>query len=112
MPPEKHPQEVRLTDETIDYLKEIMRDTVKEAVGAGINDALNKETAKQFWTAGLEVLQEQAMKQTGRLVFGGIGGLLKNLFWLAIAIVGVFWIFGWTGVTAFLKSAFAAGSST
>lgn len=77
------PAEVRLTDETIAYLKE----EIKNAVSDGIKGAMTEQTAEAFWAAGFKVLQEQAARHTGRFVLGGL--------WGAVRKVAVFLVLGW-----------------
>lgn len=86
MPPNDpmSPQEVRLTAETINYLKE----EIATAVAAGIKGAINEQTAKQFWVAGLEILQQQAQEKTGKFVIGGVwAGLRKLALFIALGLI-------------------------
>lgn len=98
--PEK-PAEVRLAPETIDYLNQLMATAVAE----GIKNALNKDTAKMFWEAGAEMLQEQATHRAGRFVLGGLGKLARQALGIAL-IAGAFYVVGgWSALVTFFKAA-------
>lgn len=94
MPTEKPAAEVRLTDETIDYLRQVMQ----ESVANGIKTAINKETATAFWSAGFDALQENAAQHAGRFVIGGIWGLARRLSMFVLLGGVVYAIGGWTAL--------------
>lgn len=86
--------EVRLTDETIDYLEQRLTAALTKAVKSSIDE----EAAKEFWGAGLKVLREQATEHTGRFVLGGLWGLARKLgMFLALGGV-VYAIGGWSAL--------------
>lgn len=86
--------EVRLTDETIAYLKQI----TEQAVANGIKAAINKETATAFWSAGFEALQENATQHAGRFVLGGMWGLMRRLSMFVLLGGVVYAIGGWSAL--------------
>lgn len=97
MPPADHaprPQEVRLTDETISYLEQ----QIQKAVADGIKGAITEETARQFWAAGLSVLQQQAQEKTGKFVLGGIWGAVRKLTLFLALGIAVYNVGGWTAL--------------
>lgn len=98
----RSPAEVRLTDETIEYLET----RIASAVGSGIKAAINEETAATFWSAGLSVLQKQASEHAGRFVLGGLWGLVRkaSLFFLLGGIV--YALGGWAALASFFKVVF------
>ena len=101
------PQEVRLTDETIKYLNE----QIKEAVASGISQAVNEEAAKAFWGAGLQVLQEQAAEHAGRFVLGGIWGIARKLSTFLVLGGIVYAMGGWQALVGLFKLLFSNGGN-
>lgn len=97
--------EVRLTDETIQYLE----DRIASAVGTGIKSAMTEDTAAAFWAAGLSVLQRQATNHAGRFVLGGLWGLVRkaSLFLMLGGIV--YALGGWAALAALIKALFSSG---
>jgi hypothetical protein len=88
------PVEVRLTKETIQYLDS----RIAAAVSKGIQEAVTDETARQFWSTGLSVLQEEATNHAGRFVVGGVMGLArKALMFLFLGSI-VYALGGWAGL--------------
>lgn len=76
-----------LTDESRVLLAGILRTEMKAAVADGITAALTDENARRFFAMFLEVAQEQAAKQAGLLVWGGVkrvlmAGALAALVWM------------------------------
>lgn len=98
----RRPAEVRLTDETIEYLET----RIAAAVEKGIKWSMTEDTAAAFWVAGLNVLQEQASEHAGRFVLGGLWGLLRkaSLFMMLGGIV--YAIGGWSAMAALFKAIF------
>lgn len=99
--------EVRLTDETIQYLE----DRIASAVGTGIKSAMTEDTAAAFWAAGLSVLQRQATNHAGRFVLGGLWGLARkaSLFLMLGGIV--YALGGWSALAALAKAIFSSGGN-
>lgn len=97
--------EVRLTDETIQYLE----DRIASAVGTGIKNAMTEDTAAAFWAAGLSVLQRQATDHAGRFVLGGLWGLVRkaSLFLMLGGIV--YALGGWAALAALIKALYSSG---
>ena len=99
------PAEVRLTDETIDYIEAKMRNAVADA----IKDVVTEETARKFWGAGLTLLQKQATNHAGRFVLGGLWGLVRKVS-LFITVGGlVYAVGGWALLATFFKAVFSSG---
>lgn len=96
------PAEVRLTDETIEY----METRIASAVQNGIKNAMTEETAAAFWAAGLHVLQKQASEHAGRFVIGGLWGLVRktSLFFMLGGLV--YALGGWAALASFFKVIF------
>ncbi len=65
--------EVRLTQETIDYMTLLFQ----QAVAEGIKSAVTEDMAARVIAAGLTALQRQATEHAGRVVMGGIVGLAR-----------------------------------
>jgi len=86
--------EVRLTEETIEYLDE----RIAEAVRKGIVEAVNEETAQAFWSAGIKVLQSQATNHAGRFVIGGLWGIARRISTFMVLGGIVYAIGGWAGL--------------
>ena len=98
----RRPAEVRLTQQTMDY----MQLQVQQAVSEGIKGAMTEETAARFWAAGLTVLQKQATQHAGRFVLGGLWGLARkaSLFFMLGGIV--YALGGWAALAALAKTIF------
>lgn len=98
----RSPAEVRLTDETIEYLEA----RIAAAVATGLKSAITEETATAFWSAGLTALQKQATEHAGRFVIGGLWGLVRkaSLFLMLGGIV--YALGGWTALAALFKAFF------
>ena len=96
------PAEVRLTDETIEYLET----RIASAVGSGIKSAMTEDTAAAYWMAGLTVLQRHATQHAGRFVLGGLWGLLRkaSLFMMLGGLV--YALGGWSALAALFKAIF------
>jgi hypothetical protein len=93
---------VKLTDETISYLRDLMR----ESVADGINRAMTQDAARRFWGVGLDMAQEQARMRAGRFVLDGLWAMLKKGVWVAIFVAAVYAIGGWALLTAIWKLLF------
>lgn len=88
------PVEVRLTDETIDYLEQRLAGAMAKAV----SQSMTEEVAKEFWAAGIKVLREQAAQRTGRFVLGGLGGLASRVGTFILLGGLVYAIGGWAAL--------------
>lgn len=104
----KNPQrvaEVRLTDETIEYLEQ----KIAQAVRDGIAGAITEDTAAKFWGAGLAVIQKQAAAQTGKFVLSGLRGLLSKGFLFLLVGGLVYAVGGWSALAGLFKALFHSG---
>lgn len=99
-------EEVRLTAATLKYLEELTTNAVRR----GIDEAMTKENARKFWSAGFEVMQEQAAEHTGRFVIGGVWGIFrKSAIFLLLGGV-VYAVGGWSALAGFFKALFSSGA--
>lgn len=103
MPQEKPIAEVRLTDETIEYLEQKMAKVVKD----GLQSVLNEQTAEAFWAAGFNVLQRNATQHAGRFVIGGLWGLMRKLSLFLMLGGIVYAIGGWNALASLFKTLFS-----
>lgn len=93
--------EVRLTQETIEYLRSHMR----EAVTHGLKDALIDEQAlKTFWDSAFVALREQATRQTGVVVIGGLVATVKKALLFVLLGLLVYALGGWSAVSLWWKA--------
>lgn len=101
-------EEVRLREETLAHLKEVMRDAVKD----GVRELVTPEAMEKFWASGFQMLQKQATQQAGRVVLGGLVGLARKagLFLLLGGIV--YAVGGWSALATLAKALFSSGGST
>lgn len=100
-------EEVRLREETLSHLKEVMRDAVRE----GVRDLVTEETIEQFWAGGLGMLQKQATEHAGRFVLGGLWGLARKAS-LFLALGGIVYALGgWSALAALFKAMFSQGGA-
>lgn len=100
---ESRPAEVRLTDETIDYLES----RITAAVGKAFREAMTPEAAKNFWRTGFEVLREQTLRGTGDFVLGGLWAGIKKLLWVAGIALALWVTGGWALVKGFFAVVFS-----
>lgn len=100
---QEHPT-VQLTEETIEKIEKRMADAVQKA----IIGAINEDTAKAFWSAGIKVLQEQAQKHTGRFILGGLWVFIQKATIFLLLGGFVYWIGGWGALVKFGKTIFTA----
>jgi hypothetical protein len=95
-------QQQALTHESLVLLRSIVREDMRHemrlAVAEGMRAAMTPEAAREFWTTGLTVLQEEAKNVAGGLVLSGVSGLLKKagLFMLLGGLV--YWVGGWAAL--------------
>lgn len=99
--PSVQPQ-VKLTTETITYLRQHMT----EAVSEGMMAVITPENAKQFWAVGLELMREQATMTAGRFLLDGLWDVMKKLFWIVIFITAVYLAFGSSFAASVWKAIF------
>lgn len=100
-------EEVRLREETLAHLKEVMRDAVRE----GVRDLVTEETIAAFWAGGLGMLQKQATEHAGRFVLGGLWGLARKAS-LFLALGGIVYALGgWSALAALFKAMFSQGGA-
>lgn len=99
MTPERRAAEVRLTEETIQYLEQ----RIGAAVEAGIKAAINEDVALKFWETGVRALQESTKVTAGNFTLGIFRSLMKGLVLMAVLAGVVFSIGGFPGVAALWK---------
>ena len=90
--------EVRLTDETIDYLKQ----QIASAVESGLDRAMSPEAAQRFWETGFDVLGKKARDNAGGFLIGGIMTAAKKLFWIGLFAAAVYGTGGWAALKGFV----------
>lgn len=98
-------EEVRLREETLAHLKEVMRDAVRE----GMRDLVTEEAIEAFWAGGLAMLQKQAAQRTGKFVLGGLAGLAQKAAVFLVLGGALYAWGGWAALAKFIKL-FSAGS--
>ena len=79
--------QMAMTDESRRLLADLLEERMRIAVAEGIGAMLTDENAERFWRTGIQVLQEQAAKQAGMLLWGGVKrvlgvGAIVLLVWL------------------------------
>ena len=89
--------EVRLTEETIDYLKT----QIAEAVQSGLDRAMSPEAAQRFWETGFEVLGKQARDGAGGFVISGFVRAAKTLLWVGLFAAAAYSTGGWAALKGF-----------
>lgn len=100
--------EVRLRDETLEHMKDLMRDAVRE----GVRDLVTEENMHRFWGAGVTMLQAQATQHAGRFVLGGLLGLVRKAAFFLVLGSMVYAFGGWGALAAMVKALFTSGGST
>lgn len=107
MPPDQTHAEVGLRDETLQHMRDLMRESVRE----GLREFVTEETIEQFWAGGLGLLQKQATKHAGQFVLGGLLGLARKAA-LFLALGGIVYALGgWSALAALVKSMFSQGGA-
>lgn len=81
-----------------------LRAELREAVEDGIRNAMTQESARAFWSVGIELLQEQATRRTGRFILDGAWFALKRLFWVCAALLAIYMLGGWHLVVTLIKT--------
>lgn len=97
--------EVRLTEQTLEYLEQ----KIAQAVREGIKGAITEDTATAFWGAGITLLQKQAAAHTGRFVLGGLGALVRKVAVFVVIGGVVYALGGWGALATLFKALFSAG---
>lgn len=95
MTPEGKP-EVRLADETMEYLLVQMREAVREGINDALHQAFTPDRVKEFFKVGVTVLREEASTHTGRFVLDGLTAALKKVFWVGLFVLAVYSFGGWS----------------
>lgn len=104
-PDRRKPAEVRLTQETIDYMTLLFQ----QAVSEGIRSAVTEEMAAKVMAAAITALQRQATERAGRAVMGGLLGLAsKGTVFLLLGGL-VYAVGGWSALAKLAKFLFSAG---
>lgn len=103
--PEAQP-EVRLADETMEYLHRQMREAVRDGIADALHQAITPERAREFFVVGVEVLREEASKHTGRFVLDGLMAAAKRLFWIGLFVLAVYSFGGWSMVKTMIGAIF------
>lgn len=93
--------EVRLAPETIEYL----RDQMREAVSDGIRASMTKEVAQEFWGVGIEMLKQQAKVKTGGVVLEWLGSGVKKVIFIALVVGAIYMVGGLSALKAAWKFA-------
>lgn len=105
-PDEPHPHrpaEVRLTNETVEYLRDHMRDAVTHGLRSALCD---QDALRLFWASAFESLRAQATEKTGRAVLDSLFGFVSRLLMFLVLGSIVFKFGGWDALAAWSKSVF------
>lgn len=94
-----------MTDESRRLLTDLLEARMRVAVAEGIRDALTDENAERFWRKGLEILHEQAARQAGLLLWGGV----KRVLGIAAIVLLVWLVAGAPAAKAVLGAFSKAG---
>lgn len=99
--------EVRLREETLKHLQDVMREAVRE----GMRDLVTEDAIERFWSGGLSMLQKQATQHAGRFVLGGLWGLFRKASVFIVLGGVVYALGGWNALAALFKAVFSSGST-
>ncbi len=105
MSDEKEP--VELSSSTIQHFEERMEVAVTNA----IKKAMTPETAEMFWSAGITMLQRNTAQHAGRLVIGGLMGLIKKVSIFLLIGGLVYSVGGWSALAGLFKHLFTTGGT-
>lgn len=67
---------------------------------------MTEDNATKFWLAGINALQRHATENTGKLVLGGLLGLLRRAVVFVLLGAIVYAVGGWTAIASFFKAIF------
>lgn len=101
----RKPAEVRLTQETIDYMTLLFQ----QAVAEGIKSAVTEDMAAKVIAAAVTALQRQATQHAGRVVVGGIVGLVRKGAVFVLLGGLVYALGGWGALSKLAKVLFSVG---
>jgi hypothetical protein len=91
-------QQMALTEESRQLLAALLRDEMRMAVSEGIkaafDEALTEQNARRVFQIGVDVLQEQAARSAGMMLWSGVKGLFRLAFWPLFLLVAAFLIGG------------------
>lgn len=94
--------EVRLREETLQHMRDLMREAVRE----GFRDTVNDEAIERFWAGGLLMLQRQATQHAGRFVLGGLMGIMRKAGMFLVLGGVVYAVGGWSALAGLGKALF------
>lgn len=100
--------EVRLSQETIDYLEQKMRAAVVDGGREMIKELAKPEMAQAFFGAFFDVMRQQAAQKTGSIVLGGLGKVASRFFWFAAIGLSLIWFGDWKALALAWKAYRAA----
>ena len=89
--------EVRLSDETIEYLERRIASAVAEA----LEHAIQPDTIERFWASGFALLAKQAREGAGDFVIGGVRRALRTALWVGFGALILYSAGGWAAVRLF-----------
>lgn len=110
-PPEqdrRSPQEVRLTDETILYLRQQIAEAVALGIKDAIKEALKEDSVQQFWFVGFSTLQKHASQKAGSFVLGSLWNLVKKGITLTFIMAMIYSLGGFGALISVGKSIFGS----
>jgi hypothetical protein len=99
-------QEVRLTDETIQYLRQQIAEAVALGIKEAIKEALKEDSVQQFWFVGFSTLQKHASQKAGNFVLGSLWGLAKKGIMIAFIMSMIYSVGGFGALIGAVKSIF------
>jgi hypothetical protein len=100
-------EEVKLREETLTHMKELMRDAVRD----GLRESINEDVIEAFWAGGVKMLQRQATEHAGRFVLGGIMGIVRRISLFLVLGGIVYALGGWTALASLGKMLFNNGGT-
>ena len=82
-----------------------VKDKTREAMAEAIKEAMrDKEAVSAFWSSAADVLMQYGQQQTGKLVIGGIKGVLSRLGLFLVLGLLVYSVGGWGALATAWKA--------
>lgn len=104
----------QILERKMDYLAEMVgdlqqsveeRSPTNEALRVAVRDGIVAAASDpEVWSVAIGTLRQQAQAEAGGWLFGGLKAFLSKLAWIAVVVVAIYLVGGWSAVVAFLKT--------
>lgn len=88
------PNEVRLDGDTIDLLRDEMRQAARAGAKEAVMELMTEENARTFFKVGTAVVREEFKLQAGGWLVDGLVAGAKRLMWVGLFVGLAIWLGG------------------